>query len=381
MNKLKNILFSSLAALSLFACGNGEESSPVNVLTKEEVAELPIEEMTEQLIDRYGVPALAGALLHSGEVVESVAVGRRSINSDVQVSMDDMWHIGSITKSFTATLAARLIEQGLLSWNTTIGDVFTSEITQNVDSKYLNVTIKQLLSHHGGILTDLLKLKTWNSYYDDDSNIQSQRLRMTREMLLISEKKVGKFAYSNAGVVIAGTMLEQITGQSWESLMIDNVFTPLSIYDVGFGAPTLNFEYSQPYGHIEKNNTYIARSPEEKYSDNPSVIGPAGTIHISLNGLVRYGQMHILGNKGQSDFLTPENFATLHQPVFGSDYALGWFVDGNNRSHDGSNNLWFAKLGWNAEQNLVALSFTNAGGEAGDQITDELINSLLKRNE
>ena len=253
-------------------------------------------------------------------------------------------------------------------------------MTNGVDEASLNVTIKQLLSHHGGMLSDISKVNDWDNYFTDNSNIMVQRIKMTADILRQSNERVGKFSYSNAGVVVAGTMLEQLTDQTWEDLIVTEVLVPLSIHDAGFGAPYSGFEYSQPYGHFYQNNQYSAREPSEKYADNPAAIGPAGTMHMSLNSLIKYAQLHIDGANGASQFLTQENFKVLHQAVSGSEYSMGWFVNGDDRSHDGSNNLWFAKLGWNAKENLIAIAVTNAGGEAGNNVTDELINSLLKRN-
>src|SRR5205823_3429619 len=77
-------------------------------------------------------------------------VGVRKIGSPTPLTTNDVFHIGSCTKSMTATLSAMLIEKGRLHWDTTIGSVF-SELTGQMSKEYESVTIHQLLHHRGGV--------------------------------------------------------------------------------------------------------------------------------------------------------------------------------------------------------------------------------------
>src|SRR4051812_6907251 len=89
---------------------------------KAEMHELPA--VLENLRRRHRLPALAAASVENGEIVEIGATGFRKFGEDEQVTNDDQWHLGSCTKSMTSTLAAILVEQGKISWTTTIADVF-----------------------------------------------------------------------------------------------------------------------------------------------------------------------------------------------------------------------------------------------------------------
>ena len=66
------------------------------------------------------------------------------------MTTNDVFHIGSDTKSMTATLTAMLIEEGKLRWDTTIADVFP-ELKGKMDKQYEAVTVEQLLTHRGGV--------------------------------------------------------------------------------------------------------------------------------------------------------------------------------------------------------------------------------------
>src|SRR5687768_14999568 len=68
------------------------------------------------------LPAVAGATFSSTVVSDVTAIGRRKVGDETPVAADDLWHIGSITKSFTSLLVARHVERGELAWTTTLGE-------------------------------------------------------------------------------------------------------------------------------------------------------------------------------------------------------------------------------------------------------------------
>ena len=97
---------------------------------------------------RHRVPALGGAIIAgSGEIWVGV-VGRRSVRGDEPVTVEDLWHVGSCGKAMTATLAARLVEQGKLNWSTTVAEFFP-ELAPAFKSDLGKVTLTQLLAQSG----------------------------------------------------------------------------------------------------------------------------------------------------------------------------------------------------------------------------------------
>lgn len=321
--------------------------------------------------NQYSLPAAAGMLLHNDDVVFIGATGVRSLASDIAVTENDLWHLGSITKSMTATLAGRLVEQQLISWDTSIRDIFPQLVLQG-NGQFDNTTLEQLLAHHSGLQRDL----SWTEFADPNMDVTQLRNMIVATALNTPAVNNGdEFHYSNLGFVVAGAMLEAVTGESWEQLMEEQVFQPLEILDAGFGPP--GDGTSQPNGHLSEGNAYTPLTPDSSGSDNPPAIGPAGTIHMSLPSLAKYARAHMVGQLGESELLSSATFSYLHQTFAGSDYALGWFVQPDALFHDGSNNLWFAKLSVSQQHQLVIISVTNAGGQDANAATDDITNGLL----
>src|SRR5262245_45560629 len=124
-----------------------------------------LEAILEPIRARHSVPGLAGAIVVGDTVTEIGAVGVRKAGSPERLTVNDRFHMGSCTKSMTATLIAMLVEQGRLSWTTTIADVFP-DLRERMHPDFRSVTLEQLLSHRAGVPTDLsadgLWTRLWN---------------------------------------------------------------------------------------------------------------------------------------------------------------------------------------------------------------------------
>jgi CubicO group peptidase (beta-lactamase class C family) len=86
--------------------------------------------------------------------VEAIeCLGERRLGSGVAVTINDLWHIGSCTKSMTATLIARLVEQGYLEWDAPIAPIF-AEQGAVVNAGFNRITLRHLLAHQAGMPAD-----------------------------------------------------------------------------------------------------------------------------------------------------------------------------------------------------------------------------------
>lgn len=371
---MKQLIAIPLITLLMVACGGGS-NTPETVIPD---TQLTTTEAFNVVINQHAVPAIGGAYIEGDQVKEQFVLGLRVQGSIEPLALSDRWHLGSITKSFTATLAARLIEQSYLEWDTKISDVFD---TNEYNPKYADVTLEQLLSHTGGIHADISDVTGWIDYFTSTEDLLLQRKMMVNYLMHMSGTTIGVHKYSNGSFVIAGAMLERIMGDSWEALMTDFVLTPLNIFDVQFGAPTDGYDNSQPYGHELLNGGWNPISPVNPFSDNPKAIGPAGTMSMSLDSLSQYLIAHMTGISGQSTLLEQSSFEKLHRRVSGTDYAMGWFVDGSNIYHSGSNTYWYAHIGIDFGAKTVGvIALTNVGGDRGIAVTDNIIDVLLDRN-
>ena len=191
----------------------------------------------EEIQAEAELPALAGMLVVGDEIVEIAAVGVRAMGDPTPVTVDDKWHIGSNTKAMTATLAGIFVERGLMEWSTTIEEVFP-ELRGQIRPEFLDVRLDELLSHTAGVSNDVGETPFWPTSWETGAPITEQREMWVPQLLSLEPGAArGAFAYSNSGYVVAGAMLERLTGESWETLMERELFQALGMDGAGLAHP------------------------------------------------------------------------------------------------------------------------------------------------
>lgn len=335
---------------------------------------------------RANLPAVAALVQIDGKVEARSVVGVRAVGQRELVTQQDLWHLGADTKAMTATLIARLAEQGLVGYEETMGRIFPG-IAARMDPALHNVTVAQLLSHTAGLpsLTSDEGKRIFNTVLKTERGLRSQRAAVV--MHYLSRKpasKVGEFAYSNVGYVIAGAIAEERTGRTWEDLVRSEVWRTLGIRSGGFGPPGNSGRFDQPLGHELLDGRWVPLDPESRDSDNPEAFGPAGTVHMTLGDWMLFAQDHLDGERGSGKLLKPESYRRLHTAVT-KNYAMGWSVvrapDGSNAvlTHMGSNGYWLADVRIFPKRNLILMIATNAGGDVAEKADKEIARALQER--
>ncbi len=301
------------------------------------------------------------------------AAGLRQVGIDEALQASDLVHIGSCTKALTALLAATAVDEGRLTWQSTIGDVLP-EIADQIDPSYRPVSLQMLLNHRGNIPPN-------GVYPRIEPDVDPRPARRQAIVAALKrpprQKSEAKFEYSNLGYVVAGHMLETVYNDSWENLLRARVFGPLGIsqQEVGFGPPRSKLRSDQPSGH--------RRTPEgaalAMNIDNALSMGPAGTVHCSLPAWARCCAAHFLPHT-EGGLLKEETLAALHSDDAGQHYAGGWILadrpelGGPFWTHTGSNTVWTATAIVSPAHQCIYLAATNIS----DKDTAKLTIGVLK---
>ncbi len=312
-----------------------------------------------ELIERHKVPGMIAALVKGGAITAIGAAGVRKIGSEEPIKIGDQVHIGSCTKAMTATMIGTLVDDGALSWSSSIEGVFPA-LAETVHPDYRTVTLLQLLNHRAGMPPNV----DWWHLGRDRSPTRQRRYLLEKRLKEAPASKPGsEFLYSNVGYAVAGLMAEQVTGKPWEELMRTRLFLPLGMTSAGFGPPGSRGAIDQPWGHSEENRKVV---PVQH--DNAPSLGPAGTVHVSIADWARFALLHLQGDRGDAPLLERATFRMLHTAPPGSPYAAGWGIDdprgpGRALTHAGSNTMWYATILIAPVRNLVILTVTNQGGD------------------
>lgn len=378
----------TLAVLGAAACGStpsAETSSTdaaPSATTTGDAAPVPTADdlgpVLEPLRATSGVPGLSAAVYRGGKALARGAVGTRKQGDAIPITNTDVWHLGSDTKAMTATLAAILVEEKKLDWKTPILELLPD---LPMDPGFAKVTFEELLFHRAGLPASLPT--SWMQSARNSKDFVASRKDLARELLLAKPSQApGTYVYSNAGYIVAGAILESIAKDSWENVLKARLFDKLGMTTCGYGPPAAVGETNQPWGHSGGTGAYKPVAPGP-LADNPLPLGPAGTVHCSLDDWAKFTHAHARGEK-EGGLVSKESFVKLHTAPAGGDYAMGWVLaprswsGGVALTHVGSNTMFMATAWIAPAKDLVFLVVTNAADEAASRASDDAIGALVE---
>ncbi|MEZ5070688.1 MAG: serine hydrolase domain-containing protein [Bacteroidales bacterium] len=332
-----------------------------------------VRELVEGTVSREHLPGMIAAIVDSTGILQIESAGVRKIGSTEAITDDDQFHLGSCGKAMTSALMAMLVGENALDWESTVIEVFP-ELKDTILADYEDMTLHQLLTHRAGMEDPTVELAE-----HDEPDIRERRYLYLKDILKIpSTVPAGEYEYSNLGYFVAGVMAERVTGKSWEALMQERIFEPLGMNSAGFGIPGTPGRVDQPWGHQKVGNAW-----EPTQMDNPEEIGPAGTIHSSVQDWVKFLALFL--RHDNTAILERSQIEELIIPV--GDYACGWWVmerdwaDGTVLTHSGTNTQWFVTVWLAPEINRAFIFGTNSFDDQTTDLSGEVIHSLIGLNE
>lgn len=357
-----------------------------------------LQDILRPVMDEYALPALVAAVAGGGEILASGAVGVRAVGFPTEPGVDDPIHIGSDGKAMTATLAATLVEEGLLGWDSTVGEIL-GDAVPDMNPALAGVRLEQLLSHSGGIPSDTPEMMdiyfNVNAFDHNPSTLRLMALDAWKHNAP-SVPAGSPFQYSNFGYLIAGAMIETAAGKPWEQLMHERLFAPLGLTTAGLGPTATAGKVDALVGHQRLEDGTALPRLWGAGADMPLLLGPAGTVHMSILDFARWGAWNAGGGRRGPALVEPDTLAHLFAekvrtprrpnpppgtPAEGG-YALGWSIekfDWSDRellTHNGSNGMNLAKILVDLERDLTIVVATNIGGREADLAAGKVLATL-----
>jgi CubicO group peptidase (beta-lactamase class C family) len=203
------------------------------------------------------IPGAAVALVHEGRVVFSRCYGYADTGKKVPITEDTYFMVGSLTKSFTALAVLKLIEQGKVDLHADIRKYVPDFSIKNLYDGEVPITVNHLLTHTSGLMIDYYAHLTGEKKYSN-ADLLSQ---LRNEYLCFKPGSASK--YSNIGYRLLGMMIEQVTGERFESYLGKEVFEPLGLNKSSFGY-TEDMALHMSKGH--NGDTEITRVDNEDKS-------------------------------------------------------------------------------------------------------------------
>jgi CubicO group peptidase (beta-lactamase class C family) len=269
-----------------------------------------LSDMLSALARKHQVPGAQLAIHHGGETV-AVEVGELEYGTGRPVTRDAAFPIGSVSKTFTATVAMILVADGDLELDAPLG-----EHMPELGDLGNEVTLRQLLSHTAGFAAGPAQEMPTNA------SIRRYVLdNCCRQNLVLSPGT--SFSYSNMGYVLVGHLIEVITGMNWWDAMESILLRPLGIEPTFIAAPGFR-SLGRPLakGHSVNIAMGRTRSVEQSSAFDEA---PAGGLAVSAVDLVTLGMTQLDG--GVPALLPAAYAAEMRQVALNAEpfsLADGW---------------------------------------------------------
>ncbi|MDG4865145.1 serine hydrolase, partial [Streptomyces sp. T-3] len=316
-----------------------------------------------ELAARHRVP---GAVLGiaRGDELALAACGVLNKDTGVTATEDSLFQIGSLTKVWTTTLIMQLVDEGKLDLDTPVADVLP-ELRLSDPGAAKQVTVRQLLTHTSGIDGDLF---TDTGRGDDCLERYADHLGTAAQI----HPPGATFSYCNSGFVLAGRIIEKLTGMSWDSALKERLCTPLGLTRT-VTLPEEALRFRTAMGHDAPGDEDPRPVPAWGL---PRSAGPAGLITATAADVLAFARMHLAGGRtadgtrvlsGQAaSAMTDRQVDLPDVHTLGDSWGLGWirFDWGGHRTvgHDGNTLGQSAFLRLLPDQNLAVTLLTNGGG-------------------
>ncbi len=301
-----------------------------------------LDSRVEQLRTKYGVPGIAVAIVETGQPALARGYGVRGLADPHRVDADTIFSTGSTGKAFTTAALAILVDEGKIRWDDKVIDhmpdfrMYDPWVTREL-------TIRDLLVHRSGLglgAGDLL-------FLPKGSLSRAETVRRLRHIKPATSFRSG-YAYDNVLYMVAGQLVEEVTGQSWEDFVRARIFRPSGMTVSTADSPSRLATANRARPHARLNGAIRGLGDQvpldEVGSDLGSNAAPAGGLAISANDMTKWLSLQLargalpngrLFSETQSaqmwepvvltpDSTLPAEFKAV-QPLF-STYSLGWTV-------------------------------------------------------
>ncbi|GGN15738.1 serine hydrolase [Lentzea pudingi] len=270
-----------------------------------------MQEALPVLLDRHGVVGAQIAVLVDGNVVDASA-GVLNLVTGVPVTSDAAFQIGSVTKTWTATLVMQLANEGLLDLDRPVVE-YLDEFVLSDETANKTVTSRQLLCHTGGFDGD-----RWPDTGRNDDAVQKyvETLSGAAQFFAPGER----FSYCNSGFVVLGRLVEVLRGKPYNQVLREQLIDPLGLTGVAtcveeaiLGRVAVGHERSRPDGPLERVNTW---------SLVPSTAPAGAMLAMSARDLLGFVQHHLSVN--EFDAMRVPHVELPEPGLLNGHWGLGW---------------------------------------------------------
>ncbi len=286
-----------------------------------------IASIAEAAMKEHGVPGLAVGVVRQGKVVYARGFGVSAIGEEQPVTTRSIFHMASVTKTFTATAVMQLVERGRIRLDSPVVEYLPYFRTQGDD--YRRITIRHLLHHRSGVPFVEENPFELKPVFDEGALERHVRALSNRKLSFVPGER---YEYSNYGYDILGDVVAKVSAMPFEEYVRRNVLAPLKMDDSTMlvrdvpSQTLLSAYFSDPEGKISPIPVFPYTRP----------FTPSSNLYTNVEDMNRWLMAHLRrGSLDGGRILNAASYATFwgtplppsQESAFpnGGDMVGGWF--------------------------------------------------------
>jgi len=272
-------------------------------------------------VSDYNVPGLSIGVIKGDRIILKKGYGINSIVDRIPVTTQTVFPIMSCTKAFTAAAMGILVDEGKVHWNDKVIEYLPDfKLSDPWITKHL--TIADILSHRSGLESFEGDLLWYGTNYTRKEIVRRIQYAAIRNNFRVD------FGYQNVMYLVAGLIIEKVTGQTWDNFIKTRFFLPLSMSSS-----------STSITQMMSNNNYA--HPHMRNAPIPIInmdnIAPAGAINSNIDDMIYWLRLWI--NKGVYNgkrLFSEDTYKTITSAkvMFSNNaddaYGFGWYLGYEN---------------------------------------------------
>lgn len=334
-----------------------------------------LDQYIENGVSLFEAEGLSIAIVKDSQVVFSKAYGFADADKKIPLTTKSLFNIASCSKAFTAALAAKLVDEGKLSFQDKVKDhIPYFELSDLWITSQLNIV--DILSHRSGLKTFAGDLLWYHTDYTNKEIIERMKY------LPIENEFRSEFGYQNNMFMIASEIITQKAGKNWYEYLDEEIFDKLEMNSSKSASMYLNDNDDIAYPHVEK----------KRYPLTDEVPNAAGSIFSNVEEMSNWIKMLLNNGKFNGEQVLSENVINeMFTPrinvyvgrsmkkmgVNFNNYGLGWFLyDYKGREivfHDGGMPGYLSRVLLVPDENLGVVILTNGLNPLTSALSQQIV--------
>ncbi len=364
---------------------------------KKEIDVQKYDRITQKVFDQFQPTGMNVLILQNGEVIYQKALGYKNAHHTDFLDHNDIFNIASCSKAFTAAGIGKLVDDGLLQWDDKVID-YIPEFKLADEYITNHLTLRDILSHRTGLGTFYGDLLWYNTDYTNEEVIERMQY-----IPLINDFR-SQFGYQNNMYMIAGEIIERVSGLSWEEYIQQSFLDPLNMSDTRTSSSEFNGTEEIAFPHAQDSviGIYYFQATKAAASIWSSTRDLANWAEMWINDGI-YRNQEILSHETVRMLTSPQTILSVSEEreSFGMHfrtYAMGWRVNEYNGykiiEHSGGMPGFISEVALIPEKDMAIIILNNGFDVYGytallysmmdiaiDQYTNDWVEYYLDRQE